>query len=103
MIYTSQGVPQGSPCLCIPSAEKQDLNLLRADICKWRQWLSDDSYFEWEQFLDTGIKTLDTVPTSPPQFALTTLQQALTTSENDVQCDSYESPTLLVKRDTQVF
>ena len=95
-------MPQGSPSLCIPSSEKQDLNLLRADIRKWRQWLSDDSYFEWEQFLDTGIKELDTVPTSPPQFALTTLQQAHadTTCEND---DSYESPTLLVKRDIQVF
>ena len=59
-----QDVPTGVPSLVQPNTEKLDVSRLRTDIPKWQQWISANSWQEWEAFLSEGLDMLEEIPAS---------------------------------------
>ena len=64
-----QDMPEDVQLLSQPSSEKQDVNQLRLDIPKWKPWLSDQSWEEWADFLDSGVQNLDETSSAAPEWS----------------------------------
>lgn len=42
---------------------------------KWKRWLSDQSWEEWADFLDSGVRKLEQVPPDSQQWPLAILKE----------------------------
>ncbi len=92
-------MPESCPSAVIPSDEKQDANQLRIDIPKWKQWLSPQSWEEWEEFLLSGLDKLGGTSQEPSQWPLELL--ASTTQANSLPPDNDNNETLLLTKERQ--
>lgn len=72
-----------TPLISTPSAEKQDINQLQLDMPKWKPWLSDQSWEEWTEFLDSGIQKLEEIPLDPPEWPLRVLRECAYQEQHD--------------------
>ena len=58
------------PSVCTPSTEKQNFIQLQINMPKWKPWLSDQSWEEWTDFLQFGVRKLEEVPSDLPEWPL---------------------------------
>ena len=90
----------GGPSISQPSAEKQDINQLVLDMPKWKPWLSDQSWEEWVDFLDSGVHELEEIPSNIPEWSLQILvDHAQQTSGQENQDD--DRNTILLAKERQ--
>jgi hypothetical protein len=59
-------VPVDVPKVVEPSVEKIDVQRLKQDISKWRQWLNEESWNEWDHFVNEYLPNLESASISQP-------------------------------------
>ena len=75
-------MPEAQPVPCVPNFEKQDISTFRADVLKWKNWLTEDAYSQWVDLTKNNEITLDVPEKDPPLWPLDNLlprQQGSTT------------------------
>ena len=70
---------------CVPNFDKQDISTFRADLQKWKNWLTEDAYSQWMDLTKNNEITLDVPEIDPPLWPLDNLlprQQESTSTES---------------------
>ena len=66
---------------------------------KWKTWLSDQSWDEWTDFLDSGVRKLEEAPSITPEWPIQILRQhsQVENSSQQPSGDLYQSSILLTR------
>ena len=65
-----QGNPQGMPNVLTPSLDIQDIDRMKNDIPKWKNWITEKSLIEWEDFLQNQVPQIQEPPVQPNKWNL---------------------------------
>ena len=76
-----QDNPQGMPKVLTPSLDIQDTDHLKLDIQKWKNWITEKLFIEWEDFLQNQVPQMQEPPVQPNKWNLDIVKEVIASRE----------------------